>query len=195
MRVATQLGDLLEACMAQAIALTSPRDACRCAVVSPAFRAAADSDHVWRAFLPPQLDNRYRPAPVVLQPAPAPTAARSKEAYLGLCEAPGVAAVGEDSGCRVWLDRGTGAVAAGCRAGGQGRSAPGGSAPRRAEAPAAEGIGIELGLYGPVGHASRAKQAAVRERGSIGVALATREAGDPPARARRAALRRRRAWL
>jgi hypothetical protein len=88
-----------------------------------------------------------------------------------------------------------GTVAAGCRAGGQGRSAPGGSAPRRAEAPAAEGIGIELGLYGPVGRASRAKQAAVQERGSIGVALATREAGDPPARARRAALRRRRAWL
>ncbi|RLN03201.1 F-box protein PP2-B10-like [Panicum miliaceum] len=105
---ATQLGDLPEACLAQAIALTSPRDACRCAAVSPAFRAAADSDHVWRAFLPPQLDDRYRPAPVVLQPAPA--AKSKKEAYLGLCEAAGAAAVdGEDGGCRVWLERATGA--------------------------------------------------------------------------------------
>ena len=91
---ATQPGDL-----AQAIALTSPRDACRCAAVSPAFRAAADSDHVWRAFLPPQLD-RAKPAP----------ASRSKkEAYLGLCDAAGAAAVGEDGGCRVWLERATGA--------------------------------------------------------------------------------------
>ena len=95
---ATQPGDL-----AQAIALTSPRDACRCAAVSPAFRAAADSDHVWRAFLPPQLD-RAKPAPVpVLQPAPASRG--KKEAYLGLC----AAAVGEDGGCRVWLERATGA--------------------------------------------------------------------------------------
>jgi len=100
---ATQLGDLPEACLAQAIALTSPRDACRCAAVSPAFRAAADSDHVWRAFLPPQLD-RAKPAPVpVLQPAPASRG--KKEAYLGLCDA----AVGEDGGCRVWLERATGA--------------------------------------------------------------------------------------
>jgi len=98
---ATQLGDLPEACLAQAIALTSPRDACRCAAVSPAFRAAADSDHVWRAFLPPQLD-RAKPAPV-LQPAPASRG--KKEAYLGLCDA----AVGEDGGCRVWLERATGA--------------------------------------------------------------------------------------
>ncbi|KAG2581561.1 F-box protein PP2-B10-like [Panicum virgatum] len=104
---ATQLGDLPEACLAQAIALTSPRDACRCAAVSPAFRAAADSDHVWRAFLPPQLD-RAKPAPVpVLQPAPASRS--KKEAYLGLCDAAGAAAVGEDGGCRIWLERATGA--------------------------------------------------------------------------------------
>jgi hypothetical protein len=48
----TQVGNLPEVCMAQAIARTSPLDARRCAVVSLAFRAATDSDQVWRAFLP-----------------------------------------------------------------------------------------------------------------------------------------------
>ena len=51
-RAETQVGDLPELYLSQAIARTSPRDACRCAAVSPAFRAAADSDHVWRRFLP-----------------------------------------------------------------------------------------------------------------------------------------------
>ncbi|CAO2199921.1 unnamed protein product [Urochloa humidicola] len=99
---ATQLGDLPEECLAQAIALTSPRDACRIAAVSPAFRAAADSDHVWRRFLP-----REEAPAFVLQPAP--TAAKSKkEAYLGLCDAANAAAV-DGGGVRVWLDRATGA--------------------------------------------------------------------------------------
>lgn len=71
----TQVGDLPEACLAHAIALTSPRDACRCAAVSPAFRAAADSDHAWRRFLP-----QGRPGP---QSA---TATGSKDAYLRLCD-------------------------------------------------------------------------------------------------------------
>ncbi|RCV30040.1 hypothetical protein SETIT_6G062100v2 [Setaria italica] len=106
---ATQLGDLPEACLAQAIALTSPRDACRCAAVSPALRAAADSDHVWRGFLPEQLmidGHSYKPAAVALHQAPAPAAKSKKEAYLGLCNASGAVAVG---GCRVWLERATGA--------------------------------------------------------------------------------------
>ncbi|RCV30039.1 hypothetical protein SETIT_6G062000v2 [Setaria italica] len=110
---ATQLGDLPDACLAQAIALTSPRDACRCAAVSPAFRAAADSDHVWRGFLPEQLmidGHSYKPAAVALHQAPAPAAKSKKEAYLGLCNASGAVAVGDgDGGCRVWLERATGA--------------------------------------------------------------------------------------
>ncbi|CAL5010051.1 unnamed protein product [Urochloa decumbens] len=97
---ATQLGDLPEECLAQAIALTSPRDACRIAAVSPAFRAAADSDHVWRAFLP-----RESPAVVLLQPA----AKSKKEAYLGLCDAGSAVTVGDDGGCRMWLDKATSA--------------------------------------------------------------------------------------
>jgi hypothetical protein len=51
----TQVDDLPEACLAQVIALTSPRDAVVCAAVSPAFRAAADSDRVWRSFVPADL--------------------------------------------------------------------------------------------------------------------------------------------
>jgi hypothetical protein len=104
----TQLGDLPEACLAYTIALTSPRDACRFAAVSPSFRAAADSDDVWQRFIP-KLDRRD----VLLQqqpPAPNRDAAeaRKKDAYLGLCDGGGVPVDG-DGGCRVWLERASGA--------------------------------------------------------------------------------------
>ncbi|KAK9180324.1 hypothetical protein WN943_029532 [Citrus x changshan-huyou] len=39
-------------CILHIISLTTPRDACRLAVVSPAFKSAADSDVVWEKFLP-----------------------------------------------------------------------------------------------------------------------------------------------
>ncbi|KAL9408674.1 hypothetical protein AB3S75_047120 [Citrus x aurantiifolia] len=39
-------------CISHIISLTTPRDACRLAVVSPAFKSAADSDLVWEKFLP-----------------------------------------------------------------------------------------------------------------------------------------------
>lgn len=72
-RAETQVGDLPELYLSQAIARTSPRDACRCAAVSPAFCAAADSDHVWRAFLPQQLEQlKHRGS------------SSRKDAYLGL---------------------------------------------------------------------------------------------------------------
>ncbi|VAI40663.1 putative F-box protein PP2-B12 [Triticum dicoccoides] len=45
-----------EECLAMAIGLTSPADACRAAAVSAAFRSAADSDAVWERFLPPDCD-------------------------------------------------------------------------------------------------------------------------------------------
>jgi hypothetical protein len=45
---------LPEECMAYAISLTTPGDACHSSAVSPAFKAAADSDGaVWARFLPP----------------------------------------------------------------------------------------------------------------------------------------------
>jgi hypothetical protein len=101
----TQLGDLPEACLAYAIALTSPRDACRFAAVSPAFRAAADSDHVWHRFIPATDDHLVRllhqQAPQAQQPK-----AQKKEAYLALCDAGGVPVDGR----RAWLDKASGAV-------------------------------------------------------------------------------------
>ncbi|CAN6320030.1 unnamed protein product [Urochloa humidicola] len=100
----TRVGDLPEVCLAHAIALTSPRDACRCAAVSPAFRAAADSDHVWRRFLPPELRGGAVVGPPPKQPA-------SKDAYLRLCD-PGAAVLvgGEGNGAmRMWLDKASGA--------------------------------------------------------------------------------------
>lgn len=43
---------LPEECVAHAIAMTTPGDALSSSAVSPAFRAAADSDAVWDRFLP-----------------------------------------------------------------------------------------------------------------------------------------------
>ncbi|KAL6659021.1 hypothetical protein ACP70R_003061 [Stipagrostis hirtigluma subsp. patula] len=96
----TQVGDLPEACLALAIARTSPRDACRCAAVSPAFRAAADSDDVWQSFVPGDLQLLRR------CPVPKGAAGSQKDAYLGLCDG-GVFVDG--GGCRVWLERASGA--------------------------------------------------------------------------------------
>ncbi|XP_037417219.1 putative F-box protein PP2-B12 [Triticum dicoccoides] len=45
-----------EECLAKAIGLTSPADACRAGAVSAAFRSAADSDAAWEGFLPPDCD-------------------------------------------------------------------------------------------------------------------------------------------
>ncbi|AQK41632.1 Phloem-specific lectin [Zea mays] len=113
----TQVGDLPEVCLAQAIARTSPRDACRCAAVSPAFRAAADSDQVWRAFLPEQLEaaedhldsRRVSPPSQAAHPAATVRGLSKKDAYLSLCDAAGAVAV-DGSGCRVWLERASGAT-------------------------------------------------------------------------------------
>ncbi|TVU42714.1 hypothetical protein EJB05_09135, partial [Eragrostis curvula] len=79
--------------------MLSPRDASRCAAVSPAFRAAADSDHVWRRFIPDDL----RPA--------SKRSGSDKEAYLALCD-DATNAAGDDEaggGCRVWLEKASGA--------------------------------------------------------------------------------------
>ncbi|XP_062196212.1 F-box protein PP2-B10-like [Phragmites australis] len=95
----TRVGDLPQACLAHAIALTTPRDACRCAAVSPTFRAAADSGHVWRRFLPEDLG---------LQSL-SKTTSTSKEAYLRLCDGSNAVPINGDGGCRVWLERASGA--------------------------------------------------------------------------------------
>ncbi|CAM0953697.1 unnamed protein product [Alopecurus aequalis] len=102
----TPVFDLPEACVAHVIALTSPRDACRCAAVSPCFRDAAESDTVWERFLPPD----YRSI-LQLHQAPAPRSgtkvpSTKKEAYLGLTD---VAVLVDGGGMAVWLAKGSGA--------------------------------------------------------------------------------------
>lgn len=44
---------LPEGCIADVLALTSPRDACRMSAVAKVFLSAADSDALWLRFLPP----------------------------------------------------------------------------------------------------------------------------------------------
>ncbi|KAM0875383.1 hypothetical protein ACQ4PT_036788 [Festuca glaucescens] len=116
----TRVFDLPEACVAHVLALTSPRDACRAAAVSPCFRDAAGSDTVWARFLPPDypaiLQLHQAPAPRLLLSRPGtkeasvPVAssppATKKEAYLGLTD---VAVLADDGGMAVWLARGSGA--------------------------------------------------------------------------------------
>ncbi|CAL5033480.1 unnamed protein product [Urochloa decumbens] len=98
----TQVGDLPEVCLALAIALTSPRDASRCAAVSPSFQAAADSDHVWRRFLPDDLVMHLQSPPHARK-----RKIKTKDAYLDLCDAAGAVTVG--GGAKVWLEKASGA--------------------------------------------------------------------------------------
>ncbi|KAL5220195.1 hypothetical protein ABZP36_024908 [Zizania latifolia] len=97
----TRFGDLPEACLEDVIALTSPRDACRLAAVSPSFRAAAESDAVWGRFLPSDY--------CAILPgglAAAPAGKKKKGVYLGLCDKP----VPVDNGSMmVWLEKESGA--------------------------------------------------------------------------------------
>ncbi|CAO2040252.1 unnamed protein product [Urochloa humidicola] len=87
--------------LAASIARTAPRDACRAAVVSPAFRAAADSDAVWSCFLPrdlpPLADGELSPAP--------PT---KKALFMRLSDS-GSPVLLADGLMSMWLDRETGA--------------------------------------------------------------------------------------
>jgi hypothetical protein len=50
-----EIARLPEALLSAALALTTPRDACRAAAASRGFHAAADSDAVWSRFLPRDL--------------------------------------------------------------------------------------------------------------------------------------------
>ncbi|RLM79353.1 putative F-box protein PP2-B12 [Panicum miliaceum] len=73
---------LPEECVAYAISLTTPGDACHSSAVSPAFRAAADSDAVWDRFLPPDHA-------AVLARADEPVECESKkELFSRLCGSP-----------------------------------------------------------------------------------------------------------
>ncbi|KAG6478425.1 hypothetical protein ZIOFF_061867 [Zingiber officinale] len=91
---------LPEACIANAISLTSPRDACRSSAVSAAFRSAVASDTVWDRFLPSDLKS-------ILALADHPVDFSSKrELFFRLCDRP----IFFDSGkMTLSLDRSSGA--------------------------------------------------------------------------------------
>ncbi|XP_076914484.1 putative F-box protein PP2-B12 [Bidens hawaiensis] len=83
--------DLPEGFVAEALALTTPRDASRLSSVNSFFRSATEWDTVWESFVPPErLDGR----PGSL-----------KEVYLRLCDHPIII---EDGNKSFWLDKCTG---------------------------------------------------------------------------------------
>ncbi|RLN08699.1 F-box protein PP2-B10-like [Panicum miliaceum] len=96
---ACEIARLPEELLSVSIACAAPRDACRAAAVSPAFRAAADSDAVWACFVPrevpPFADGELSPAPP-----------SKKALFMQLCDSPVLLADGLTS---MWLDRETGA--------------------------------------------------------------------------------------
>ncbi|KAL6912282.1 hypothetical protein ACP4OV_001087 [Aristida adscensionis] len=73
---------LPEECVAYAISLTTPGDACSSSAVSPAFRAAADSDAVWARFLPGDH------AAVLARADRPPACASKKDLFSRLCDRP-----------------------------------------------------------------------------------------------------------
>ncbi|KAH9680975.1 F-box protein [Citrus sinensis] len=72
-------------CISHIISLTTPRDACRLAVVSPIFKSAADSDLVWEKFLPTAyklvISNSVSSSSLI-------TSLSKKDLYFHLCRQP-----------------------------------------------------------------------------------------------------------
>ncbi|KAM0858860.1 hypothetical protein ACQ4PT_047553 [Festuca glaucescens] len=104
MEETTRFDDLPLSCVAHVLALTSPRDVCRSAAVSPSFRDAAASDTVWERFLPADY------LAIVLRSGSgrsAPPPSSKKEAYLRLSDSGVLVSDGGDPA--VWLARGSGA--------------------------------------------------------------------------------------
>lgn len=78
---------LPEDCIANALALTSPKDACRLSVVASTFRSVCESDTVWDRFLP----SDYRD--IISRAVDAPDSLLAnlhskKDLYLHLCDNP-----------------------------------------------------------------------------------------------------------
>ncbi|XP_038972051.1 F-box protein PP2-B10-like isoform X1 [Phoenix dactylifera] len=73
-------GGVPEDCISHVLSLTTPRDSCRAALVSAAFRSAASSDAVWERFLPSDYQS-------ILSRAVEPVEYSSKrELYFRLCD-------------------------------------------------------------------------------------------------------------
>ncbi|XP_004954328.1 F-box protein PP2-B11 isoform X2 [Setaria italica] len=95
-----EIARLPEELLSAALALTTPRDACRAAAVSRDFHASADSDAVWSRFLPRD------PPPLADGELSGPAPPSEKGRFLRLCDRPVLLADGLMS---MWLDRETGA--------------------------------------------------------------------------------------
>lgn len=83
---------LPEGCIANIVSLTTPRDACRVAVVASMFKSAAESDAVWERFLPPDYKEIItRAVDVPAPPGPSSSSfpfASKKQLFLWLSEHP-----------------------------------------------------------------------------------------------------------
>lgn len=78
--IGVEIGRLPEECVVLALSFTSPRDSCRSAAVSAALRKAADSDAVWRRFLPSDYEA------IVSRAVDLPAFSSLKELYFLLCD-------------------------------------------------------------------------------------------------------------
>ncbi|KQK01301.1 putative F-box protein PP2-B12 [Brachypodium distachyon] len=97
---ACEIARLPEEIVSATLARAGPREACRAAAVSPAFRAAADSDAVWACFLPRDLP------PIADGELPAAPPLSKKELFLRLSNSPVLL---PNRLVSLWLDRETGA--------------------------------------------------------------------------------------
>uniref|UniRef100_A0A251T4P0 Putative F-box domain, Phloem protein 2-like protein n=1 Tax=Helianthus annuus TaxID=4232 RepID=A0A251T4P0_HELAN len=86
------LSSLPEGFVAEALALTSPRDASRLSSVNSFFRSAAQWDSVWATFVPPEC-------------LPEAIDGSMREVFLRLCDHPIIIEQGNKS---FWLDKWTG---------------------------------------------------------------------------------------
>jgi hypothetical protein len=77
---------LPEACIANVLSFTCPRDACRLSMVCSLFKAAEESDFVWERFLPrdyQSIISKSDASSMLLA-----SASSKKHLYLMLCEKP-----------------------------------------------------------------------------------------------------------
>ncbi|XP_022144425.1 putative F-box protein PP2-B12 isoform X2 [Momordica charantia] len=81
---AVDFSALPEGCIAHILSFTTPHDVCRSALVSSAFRAAAEADGVWDRFLPPEYRREISDAVSHIFPS----FASKKELFLHLCRYP-----------------------------------------------------------------------------------------------------------
>lgn len=86
MAVNTSLLALPEGCIAYALSMTSPGDACRLALVASTFHSASQSDVVWERFLPENYREMFcqsQEGAELLR-----SFASKKQIYLYLCDHP-----------------------------------------------------------------------------------------------------------